>query len=98
MHICFRTKFLHVSLYIYNFLLFIENNIKSHNKPSHVVASVHIYHLQSFYRHQRRDGRVGALYLIGMEEIPSFAQWLQAHIQVKKDQGVVVPNNVDDSY
>ena len=48
-------------------------------------------------RHPRRNGRAGAPYPVGMEEIPSFALWLEAHIQGEKDRGMEVPDDVEDS-
>ena len=48
-------------------------------------------------RHPRRNGRAGAPYPPGMEEIQPFAQWLEADVAQAIDQGIAVPEDVEDS-
>ena len=48
-------------------------------------------------RHPRRNGRAGAPFPAGMEEIQPFAQWLEADVRHAIDEGMVVPDDVKDS-
>ena len=48
-------------------------------------------------RHQHRNGRRGAPYPVGMEELPAFATWLQEDVENAILQGVEVAEEVVDS-
>jgi hypothetical protein len=48
-------------------------------------------------RHPRRNGRAGAPYPPGMEEIQPFAKWFEIDVQQAKDHGIAVPDDVEDS-
>ena len=48
-------------------------------------------------RHLHRNGRRGAPYLVGMEEILAFVQWLEEDVQSALAKGMVVSEDVEDS-
>lgn len=48
-------------------------------------------------RHPHRSGRRGAPFPPGMEEIASFAKWLEEDVQSSIQQGEVIPEVVEDS-
>lgn len=48
-------------------------------------------------RHPHRNGRRGMPYPAGMEEISSFAKWLEEDIENTLQQGLEVPEDVEDS-
>lgn len=48
-------------------------------------------------RHPRRNGRRGAPFPEELEEMPAFAQWFTDEIEARKHEGVVIPDDVEDS-
>ena len=48
-------------------------------------------------RHPHKNGRRGAPFPLGMEEISSFSEWLEQEVQNDLQQGMVVPEDVEDS-
>ena len=45
-------------------------------------------------RHPHRNGRKGAPYPIGMEELPAFSIWLEEDVQSTLEQGFHIPEEV----
>lgn len=48
-------------------------------------------------RHPQRNGRRGAPYPVELAELPTFPEWLRMDIEEKKEQGIEIPDEVDDT-
>ena len=48
-------------------------------------------------RHPRRNGRRGAPFPLELEEMPTFAEWLLLEVEARKNEGSVIPKDVEDS-
>ena len=48
-------------------------------------------------RNPRRNGQRWVPYPVDLEEVPPFAQWLQSQIATDRENGIVVPDDVEDS-